>query len=349
MPVIKHHLSCTLQNGEASLYVYSLKPGDLSFVTLRDLHAFVCKERKVAFNTVSKACVKLSNKCVDRELIQELVDMEGPLGKSTTCFRYIKTHFLSESLKKLQMSNSKVKEVSDALEALQSSAYARQSAAVQQLTTRTRPPRQGRVVDAVPSIALRRSSSAQSLACNTPTALNHQRATPDLSLLRKSSMHSGSDVNPLLSLLPYGSDSDTSDDGDFVPGYEENDFMPAAPAHSDESGKDDSVQQQLPVQAQRNVLVPDKQPMQYMKPLEQRYTSIPAIDWRQRCPHLLAEDDSEAGSKKQGPKKKGSKKADLEDTSITINLKQLEGTPVRSANIDWMVFMQCRHQASHKP
>lgn len=276
-----------MDKGDTVLDVYCRKPGDLSFVTLRDLHSFVCKERDVSFNTVSKACSKLTNKCADRQLIRELHGLGGISGVSATSFLYIKAENLAASLNSVKMSASRVQQVSDALHAMQASLYARQSAAQQQLTA-LQGQQQNLAKDPEPSVTIGKPASA---TLPIPVVVNQagrQRAIPDDAPVMSSST-TGGDVNPLQSLLQYGSDSEASDAEDTVPRFHAN----YAPVCSHESGQDNTVQQQPPMNTQQTSPAQAQPRTQYMKPLEQRYTSIPDIDWRQRCPHLMPEGGSE--------------------------------------------------------
>lgn len=302
MTLIKQTLSCKLGNGEASLNIFDQRPGNLSFITLRDFHAFVCKEQEVAFNTVSKACKKMSKKCVDRRLIQELHSLGGLSGISTTAFLYIRTRDLTESLKRVKISDSRIQEVSTALEALQASVYARQSAARQQLAAVQAAHQQP------PTVVVQSITGPIPSAQTAARQPSQPRAAPDLS----PRMNSGHTVNPLLSLLQYESDTDECD-SESVPGLAENmaAYMQAADSAKSNQGNIQLAQQhEEEIQVQHMLPDPSQSPPaqvhQYMQPLQQQYTSIPDIDWTKRCPHLLS-----------GP--------------TTVSKAELAGTPVGAA------------------
>lgn len=273
MPLLKQHLSCSFQHGEAGLNVFCQLPEGLSFVTLRDLHAFVCKERQVSFNTVSNACKKVSKKCVDRKMIQDMSSIAGLSGNSASSFLYIKTRDLSQALMRLKIPDARIQQVSDAFDAQRNSVYARQSAAQQQLASMAPPQQQPPQV--VPGVT-HQPHPVHIAPVRQPSPVP---ASPHLSACEnKSSDHS--DVNPLLGLLQYDSESESHDTGDMSDLPVDSEELHA---QSEDSGLAGMQQEQ---QSARNVTEQAQKIKQPLR-LEQHYTSIPDIDWAQRCPHLL--------------------------------------------------------------
>lgn len=351
MGLVQQQITCSFKDGEAELNVYSQAPGKLSFVTLKDLYDFVSKERTLAYNTMKTACNKFSVKCMDRQLIEDMSRFKGAGGRHATSFLYIKTKKLVAALRKLDLPENKVMMVHDALAAVQESVYARQQVVHQQLAAASKQ-QPIALASGQPEIAVHVQLATPAGEANAGSRSNAPQpaqplfiqpapaSRPNQLQTRQGFMKAttDSDKHLLLSLLPYGSDSEEDVPQTQAPSASA--VVPLQPESSSSDSQDEEpnsqgscIQDQQPSPGRALALTglsgldsgsrphDAKQPtqqLQPLRPLEQTYTSIPDVDWSQRCPELLA---------KRTP----------------INHALLSGTPVRTGvnNAPTLITMSC--------